>query len=849
MTASSSHSFELLKSCVLNTSNLKSITPSDCKVVSALIFNKTKFIVSETTLKRIYGFAFSKFNPSIFTMDVMAKYCGYDGWDDFCEKQETKTAKTNSQNIDWETLSNKALKITNFTLQALKNKSGIPFNQSIKRKFMDDHFNEFLRGDYTATVFTAPSGYGKTIALCHWIDEKLEQNITAGSNDIILFFSSSALMSIFLSGRDLNDWLLTLLGYTHEEDVISLLDVNKRKEGNFYLVIDGFDEHMFKNDQFELMLYQLMDIFSFYQTQNWFKLVLTMRSSNWINNKHTLIHNHEKWFHGFVTDDQSAVNVPLFGIQEIKELSNKINPAGQNHVTTEIANDFTNPLYFQFYYKQHKDNFSLNYIDHFSIYDLVSTFILNKVYMGHYATEKILLLRALVDNMDFENKVYDLNKLKINELLKQYSHAYNELLNIGFLKETNTSVDTQFNTVVQFGNSNFLEFTIANKLLNDSNQQFDSNLTQVINHHFQNNDRKVPIVKWCIIHAIKSGQQESFELLSLIEMNPNEKSDLILFLGNLLEKMCSSLTKTESMANFFKQSCTDNLFYYFFGLEFISANYKKTLQTLLRFELSNTKKLVTYTGLAIIAIQQLDINQLEHYIAKLKTFPKDDFQNFSVNPLNCIDAIYQHLKHGVVKKESFKELTAFYFNPYQAKTTASNSADDLIYLLAGYSLMLCKNPRKILRFTNAVKKVHRVHAEKDSVYTFFLNTLEAAAYYTMGNADKVTEMYNVVADAFANDSNTFTPYMKSMFSSLKIKKALLTHDYTMLNSYWRFVMQVCDEHGHKLSAMFMAEIILKTPYIELNNPQLHRQINYDYTKILRQCGLSRDKILQAEYVN
>ncbi|SDD40030.1 hypothetical protein SAMN05216464_101630 [Mucilaginibacter pineti] len=845
MTATSSHLFELLKSCVLNTSNLKSITPSDCKVVSTLIFNKTKYIVSETTLKRIYGFAYSKFNPSIFTIDVMSKYCGYNGWDDFCEQQETKTVKTTSQNVDWNTLSNKAAKITNFTLQALKNKSGIPFSQSIKRNFIDDHFNEFLQGDYTATVFTAPSGYGKTIALCHWIDEKLEQALTADNNDIVLFFSSSALMSIFLSGRDLNDWLLTLLGYTPEEDVISLLDVNKRKEGNFYLVIDGFDEHMFKNDQFELMLYQLMDVFSFYQSQNWFKLVLTMRSSNWINNKHNLIQNNGKWFHGFVTDDQSSVNVPLFSIQEIKELSNKINPAGQNHVTTEIANDFTNPLYFQFYYKKHKDNFSLNHIDNFSIYDLISTFILNKVYMGHYATEKILLLRALVENMDFKNQVYDLDKIKVNDLLKQYSHAYNELLSIGFLKEINTSIDSQFNTQVQFGNSNFLEFSIAGKLLNDSNQQFDSKLTSVINELFANSDRKVPVLKWCVIHAIKNGQQSSFELLSLMELNPTEKSDLILFLGSLLEKMCSSLNNTESMANFFKQACTDSLFYYFFGLEFINVGYKKTLQTLLRFELSNAKKIITYTGLAAIALQQLDLNQLEHYIAKLKTFPEDDFQQFSINPLNCMDALYQHFKYGIVKKEFFRELTSFYFNPYQVASGASSPADDLVFLLAGCSLILCQQPAKILRFTKAVKKVHHPQPGRENVYNFFLNILEADANYNMGNTNKVTEIYDLIANSFTNEGNTFTPHMKSIFSGLKIKRALLVGDYLMISNYWRFVMQICDEHGHKLSAIFMAELILKNTDIEIQSPQLYKQIYYDYSKILRQTGLNRDILLKT----
>jgi hypothetical protein len=844
MTATSSHSFELLKSCVLNVSNLKSVTPSDCKVISALIFNKTKFIVSETTLKRIYGFAYSKFNPSIFTIDVMAKYSGYNGWDDFCEKHDNKATNSDGVSVNWDTLNNKALKITNFTLQALKNKSGIPYNQTIKRGFIDDHFNEFLRGNYTATVFTAPSGYGKTIALCHWIDEKLADNFNTQSNDIVLFFSSSALMSIFLSGRDLNDWLLTLLGYTPEEDVMSLLDVNNRKEGNFYLIIDGFDEHMFKNDQFELMLYQLMDVFSFYQSQNWFKLVLTMRSSNWMNNKHTLAYNQGKWYHGFTTDDQSGDNVPLLSIQEIKELSNKINPANQSNITTDIANDFTNPLYFQFYYKQHKENFTLSHIDHFSIYELISTFILNKVYLGHYATEKVLLLNGLIENMDFENRVYDLNKLKINDLLRQYGHAYTELLSIGFLKETNTSVESQFNTNVQFGNANFLEFTIAAKLLNDSNQHFDSKLTTTISSLFKNNERKIAVLKWCVIHAIKSNQKECFELLALTELTPHEKSELIIFLGSLLEKMTVTVTHSESLSGFFKQRCTDELFYYFFGLEFININYKRTLQTLLKFELSATKKIITYTALAVIAIQQFEFNQLESYINKLKSFPAEEMQQFIINPLNCIDAIYHFFKYGIIKRAFYSDLTHFIFNPPQSVSVYNNPANDLIYLIAGYSLIICQHPQKILRFINVIKRLNHGDNRNTSAYNFFLDMLQAEACHKLGNLKELNRIYHPISDLYDNDGNTFTSYMKSMIYSLKIKKALLSNDYTKLGGYWRFIIQICDEYGHRLSATFIAETLLKSTDFEELEPQLYKQVYYDYTKILRLAGLSKETFLR-----
>jgi hypothetical protein len=459
MTTFLNYYLEILKSAVLEKSGFKGIAPGDCRVISYKIFDSTKHSVSETTLKRVYGFAYSKFRPSLFTIDAMAKYCGYDGWDNFCEKQEAANVNTPRVNVNWDTLKHNAAKITNFTLQALKNKSGIPYPQTIKRQFINQHINEFLQGNYTCTVLSAPAGYGKTIALCHWIEEALLLNSSGTNNDVILFFSSSALMNVFLSGRDLNDWMLGLLGYSADKDLRSLIDNDGRREGNFYLIVDGLDEHSYKSDQFHLLLSQINDISALHQNTPWFKLILTMRAATWVNNKHQLQNNAEYWYTGFIANTTVPdVNVPLFSTQEIKELCTKINPAIQNFLALDIADNFNHPLYFQFYYKQYKGDFSLNNVNHVCLYDLISTFVLNKVYIGAHSAEKILLLHALVDLMDFKAGVYEADKLKVNPLIKQYAQAYHDLVSVGFLRELNTSTDLQYKTVVQFANGNSWTF-------------------------------------------------------------------------------------------------------------------------------------------------------------------------------------------------------------------------------------------------------------------------------------------------------------------------------------------------------------------------------------------------------
>lgn len=836
---------ELLKNEVLLVSGFKTITPADCKIISINITSKTKQTVSETTLKRVYGFALSKFNPSLFTIDVMAKYCGYIGWSDFVAKQESEALKKSEDNLDWNTLQQNAGKITNFTLQALKNKSGIPYNQTIERRFLDRHIDEFLNSDHTGTFLAAPAGYGKTIGLCHWVEKKIVSNQAAGDNDIILFFSSNALMSVLLSGRDINDWMLSLLGYSNYFDLDNLADVRQRKQGKFYLIVDGLDEHMFKNEQFEILLNHIVDIFSFYQSHDWFKLIITMRSSTWINSRHEMEKSVNTWFTNFTSND-ACINVPLFSIIEIKELCYKINPLMKSFVDIEIAENFNHPLYFQFYYKQHKQDFTLNNIDHLCIYELVSIFILNKVYLGQHSAEKILLIEKLVEEMDITNNCYRVDKLKVNALLKQYHHAYNELIGIGFLREANESDNYQYNTCIQFGNDNFLDHSIAKTLLYHNHDRFDSILIQKINQLFVSNPHKMDVLKWCVIYAIKTSQMDSFERLTEVSLSANEKSDLILFLGDLLDKEYSSMKKTESLMHYFKQDFNKKMFYYFFGLELINPDYKKTLNTLLRFEMSNQKKILVYSSLAVISLINLDLNEANVYISKLKAFTKDDFQAFPVNPLKCLDAIYSYFKSGIIKKAAIIELTKFcFYPPGDQEAFEVTISNDFLYLLSTYTLMLCNNPKKSLRFINFLNTHYRNDASviDSSQYHYFIKILTADAYYLLGDQKAIADIHDDISDWYKESDQLLTPYMKTLFHSLRIKHMITKGLLDSIPGELKLFNMMAEESGAKFSKVYLYRTVLNTESLKTTLPEFYRQVKYSLNKIVVETGINVETLV------
>ncbi|WP_214070710.1 hypothetical protein [Mucilaginibacter sp. dw_454] len=839
--------YEELKKLLLVNAGIANILPSECRALSDRVYKKNGNRISETTFKRIYGFAYSKYNPSLFTLNVLARFCNFKGWDDFCEKQDQKASAATTKELSWRLIQQNASKITNFTLQALKNKSGIPYNQTIDREFIDHHFEEFINSEHTGTVLTAPAGYGKTIALCQWVEKKFEVDALNDVNDIILLFSSNAIMSALMSGRDIHDWMLALLGYHVENDINVLMDVKQRGKSKFYLIIDGFDEHMFKGDHFRVIMNQLVDIFSFYQSHDWFKLVLTARTATWINNRHEFDIGTGGWYTGFKKDD-NCINVPLFSVQEIKLLCHQIKPGIEDFISLNVVENFNHPLYFQFYYQQHKDNFLQNNIDHLSFYETISTFILKKVYLGQYSAEKMLLIKGLVEELDIRNEHYQINKLKVANILKKYPHAYQELLSVGFVREVNTSSIHQFNTDILFGNNEFMEHSIAKTLLYDNSNLLDADLIKTINELFTLSPRKVNVLKWCLIHAIKTGQLKSVENIIDVHLNTNEKSEIITFLGEVLESEHSSSGRNDALTQYFKHSFSEKLFDYFFGLELVSSDYKKFLQVLLRFELSNKNKILIHSALAIIAAMQLDLNELEVNLAKLKAFPKADFETFPVNPLTCLDAIFYHLKYGIIKTEALTDLTKLSFSsPGEIVNFKCTATNDMLFLLGLHTLALSNNPLKQLRFIKFLN--HNYCAEMSdnhsSQYRFFIKTIEASSYFVMGELEKVSEIYEDISINYKKCHTLATSYMRMVFHSLKIKTLVNAGKEIQIATEIKQVNNIAAQFGYKFAKLYILSILLKSPMLQNSAPELYRQINYDFNKLTRDSGLNLKLFLET----
>ncbi len=78
---------QILKEMVSAVAGHAISSPADCSDVKEKIVVKTEHHISDVTIKRMYGFLPSKFFPSLYTLDILSNYCGYESWKNFCDVQ------------------------------------------------------------------------------------------------------------------------------------------------------------------------------------------------------------------------------------------------------------------------------------------------------------------------------------------------------------------------------------------------------------------------------------------------------------------------------------------------------------------------------------------------------------------------------------------------------------------------------------------------------------------------------------------------------------------------------------------------------------------------------------------
>ena len=831
--------FENLKQQVLNKAGIKTVSPSDCRFLSATISNHTGKQISDTTLKRIFGFTFSKFSPSLYTLNILAEYCGSDGWDTFSKQMPTGNSYQKVKEVEGQTTSvmAKAVNVSHRTLQALINRSVIPFNLTVKRNLLNDHLKLFGQSSEIATVITAPAGYGKTTGLCQWVEEQLSVN--SMDSDKVLIFLSSKVLSPHPKTDSLSGWLHALMGI--ESDLVDLLKTEAFSNKKLYIIIDGFDKEHFRPGEFELLADNILDLIALHRNYSNFKVILSLRSANWISLRNRIVIENtlSNWFLGFMQDKAQETNMQLLSAEEIKLFCYQIDPAGCETIKPQVASLFTYPLFLQYYYQKHAQRFSLSNLDYFGIYDVIGSYFIDKIYNTHLATEKIIIITTLLQRGKVVNGNFVVDKLKVYEQLKELSDAYNELLSIGFIKEINRSTEDGFAKHIEFAQDRLLAYAMARNLIYSNNGLYDQYLINALNQQIDD-AYKIPVLKWCIFNAIKARQFHFFKCIIHVRLHAAEKALLLKFLINLIQHKYLSIDEADPFKPRFCQEYRD-VFHYFFGLEFISPEYEEVLQKLLTLDIEEASKVLVNTCLGMLGIVQLNTALIENSITELGKVPEHVLRSFQINPLLCLDAIYQYLKFGVVKREALAHITHFYFNPPKISHDAEPYyANHIIYLLAISTMGIANNKRKLIRFINVLENCT---AQNDQTSCkFFMNITKADSYFTLGDIEAGKKVYQEINDDYAEHSCAYTPYMKICLNLASAKMMAVTGCEYEAHLVVEKAKQTSSKMNFKYIEAYILAAYLEMPGLDVASVD-YKEANYRFLKLVRTAELNPGSFL------
>lgn len=78
----------MLKEEVERVYGRKILSASDCESLGREIFERTQLKVSVNTLRRFFNLMATKYQPSLFTLDVVSKYCGFTSYSDFTTREK-----------------------------------------------------------------------------------------------------------------------------------------------------------------------------------------------------------------------------------------------------------------------------------------------------------------------------------------------------------------------------------------------------------------------------------------------------------------------------------------------------------------------------------------------------------------------------------------------------------------------------------------------------------------------------------------------------------------------------------------------------------------------------------------
>lgn len=841
--------FDLLKKYVLSKAGIATLSPGDCKKITLDIRKSTGKYVSETTLKRFFGFASKKYNFSKFTINSLCEYVGYNGWEAF---QQALDGNANGeiiiQSTNWRQLRRRAEVISDITLKTIQNRSGIPYAMTIPRQFAETDFTYFIESPYKLTTYIAPPGWGKSILLAHMVETFFLEPDAPYGNSIVWFVNAGILNSLGSYGFHLDDWFNEQLGLVGETTFREYFRQHPEEvNGKIFLVLDGFDEYMFTNEQLNKLFNNITDLVCYSDDVDWLKVVVSMRSDTWLRLEEKITGSdylRKYWYPGVFFRKERHTNVPPFNNDEARQLLTSITgkPADIGKVPPRLLKELCCPFYMQLYYQLHEQDKDADYKEQLTYYELVAEFVLRKVYLSKRSTEKILLIHHFIKVARKNGWKNSVGKKHLLQEINQYLEAYEEMVNNGIWMEENHSDVLAHREVIRFVHSHIFEYFIAQQLIEEYEGAPQESLLQEVDRQFQDASLKMNLFQWILRYFIHEKRPEIIRLLLQIPLSPVEKNQVFLFVSSLLKHHRTSLAQ-EHYENGPASSYPVGAF---LSMEFMGEEYEKALLTFLDFSDQPEEKINIYCILAIFSLLEMDREKLAFYFKSLRRFDEKVYQSaYPIHPLKSLKLIIDFYCNQLRSQPEFMDEINMLVSKAKPSKQALSNSQIISYRLAVMAYSLLASPDEVIKFILAIRERHPsvfLH-RNDNGFSAFLLCQLGHAFARLRRPAEAARIHSFIkALAATHDGHYFTTYAQISVWMLEGNVLQLQREFQQSEDIFDKAYNLARKAGFSLLQAYAGALKVEA-YKRQGNFEKVTCLLQDMSPLMKRKGFALEKLL------
>lgn len=824
----------LLKKYVLLKASIHGLTPSDCKRLAIIISKEVSKNISETTIKRLFGFAEVKHQFSKFTLTALSEYVGKNSWEEFCE--DVKDNPKQFVLSKWDELFYKAKSTTSFTLKTIRNKSGIPYKFTVAREFAERNFDHFYNKDYSFTTFVSQPGCGKSILLSHLVEKAFLSDNATYKNDMLWFIDANTLHSSEYFEFDLENWLNEQIG--RGQNFINYFNEDpSRRKGKVIIVLDGFDEVSIKKDQLKGLLNRLANFLCANEGNDWIKVVLSLRSTTWIGFYEQIRHSSflkAKLYTGNQVMMDDYVNVPPLSDKEINQILSKFSDIDVLQINAKLKAQFRFPFYLQVYYQLKEEGKSFDYRTDLTFYELISGFVNEKINLSQHYTEKILLLKkviVLTKQIKKGNLIYKENLLNDITVFRE---AYEELLIEGILVEEKLSDHVMPKEVVRFIHPHIYEYFLFIQIIDNNQRNINKDLFEYIKIEFNKTPLRLQLLQWAVRHAIINQNITPVIDALKLKLPTAEKNSLMLFILQVLE------FKSINRGNIFTRIIDENLHEAFLHelmqLDLLGPCYKEILRTLKRLTTQPNELLIYGSLLAYVSVLELDIEQLEVEVRDLQNISNIS-SKWLFKPADAFSVILSRLKNiENPNKDIFILIEKFISQPSPLKKTDITEELTLSYIAVFLVNFLCGSLEDNIKVFNQIKNSHpNVFLKRNGLSVYLLNicVINALRIDSSFNPGRIINLLEKLQE---NKKYELPDYLNILFLLVRAESSYANENYEKAMSYAEKCLEISKNKNISFLRVLLY-IVISNIYDKEEQTENARDIRYKLHCLLEEKSI------------